>query len=197
VLIRHAEPTRDAAACAEIYAPYVTDTVISLEERPPSALEMAGRMQQIAGRYPWLIAERDGDVAGYAYAGEHRERAAYRWASDVTVYLSPDHHRRGIGRALYRTLFELLVRQGVYVVCAGVTLPNEASVGLHEALGFTPVGVYRRVSWKFGAWHDVGWWQLQLREPSAGPPEELGPPAPLDQSAPPEAGLSVMKKGCI
>jgi L-amino acid N-acyltransferase YncA len=180
VLIRHADPGRDAFACSQIYAPYVRNTVISLEERPPGEDEMAARMQRISARYPWLIAERDGEVAGFAYAGEHRERAAYRWASDVTVYLGAAHHRRGIGRSLYTALFELLIRQGIYVACAGVTLPNDASVGLHEALGFSSVGIYRQVSWKFGAWHDVGWWELQLREPSDGRPDELGPPARLD-----------------
>jgi phosphinothricin acetyltransferase len=178
VVIRHVDPQRDAAPCAEIYAPYVSDTVISLEEAPPTAEQIRGRMERITTRYPWLVAEEDGQVAGYAYAGEHRERAAYRWASDVTVYLSPAYQRRGIGRSLYTALFDLLVFQGVYVACAGVTLPNEASVGLHESLGFLPVGVYRRVAWKLGSWHDVGWWQLQLVEPSVDAPEELGrPPA--------------------
>jgi L-amino acid N-acyltransferase YncA len=180
VEIRHADPARDGMACAGIYAPYVTDTVISLEERPPSAEEMAGRIERAVERYPWLIAEEDGVVAGYAYAGEHRERAAYRWAADVTVYLRATHYRRGIGRRLYTALFDLLVFQGVYVACAGVTLPNDASVGLHESMGFVPVGVYKRVAWKFGAWHDVGWWQLQLVEPSVDGPGELGPPARLD-----------------
>lgn len=179
MLIRHADPGRDAPACAEIYAPYVRDTVISLEELPPDADEIEGRMQRINERYPWLIAEVDGELAGYAYGSAHHERAAYRWSADVTVYLSPAHHRRGIGRSLYTALFELLVRQGVYVACAGVTLPNPASVGLHESMGFTPVGVYHNVSWKFGAWRDVGWWELQLREPSPEGPAELGPPARL------------------
>jgi L-amino acid N-acyltransferase YncA len=177
VPIRHADPARDAAACAAIYAPYVRDTVISLEEQPPSAEEMRGRIELISRAYPWLIAEEEGQVAAYAYGGEHRQRAAYRWTSDVTVYVAPAYQRRGIGRALYTALFELLLRQGVYVVCAGITLPNEASVGLHESLGFTPVGVYRGVSWKSGAWYDVGWWQLRLRDPNPEGPAELGPPA--------------------
>ena len=179
MLIRHADPAADAAACAAIYAPYVNDTVISLEEVPPTSEQMGHRIARITGRYPWLVAEDDGEIAGYAYAGPHRERAAYRWASDVTVYLSPAHFRRGIGSALYTALFDLLVFQGVYVACAGVTLPNEGSVGLHESIGFLPVGVYRRVAWKFGSWHDVGWWQLQLVEASVDAPEELGPPAQL------------------
>ena len=179
MLIRHADPAADAAACAAIYAPYVNDTVISLEEAPPTSEQMGHRIARITERYSWLVAEDDGEIAGYAYAGPHRERAAYRWASDVTVYLSPAHFRRGIGSALYTALFDLLVFQGVYVACAGVTLPNEGSVGLHESMGFLAVGVYKRVAWKFGSWHDVGWWQLQLVEPSVDAPEELGPPAQL------------------
>ena len=182
MLIRHADPAADAAECAAIYAPYVNDTVISLEEVAPTPEQMGHRIARITERYPWLVAEDDGEIAGYAYAGPHRERAAYRWASDVTVYLSPAHFRRGIGSALYTALFDLLVFQGVYVACAGVTLPNDGSVGLHESMGFLPVGVYRRVAWKFGSWHDVGWWQLQLVEPSVDAPEELGPPARVDDS---------------
>ena len=172
MLTRDADPARDAAACAGIYAPYVSDTVISLEEVPPSPEEMRARIERASERYPWLIAEEDGEVAGYAYAGRHRERAAYRWASDVTVYLSPAHFRRGFGSALYTALFDLLVFQGVYVACAGVTLPNEASVGLHEALGFEQTGINREIGWKEGAWRDVGWFQLELAAPGEGPPPE-------------------------
>ena len=122
------------------------------------------------------MAERDGEVAGYAYASPHHDRAAYRWATDVTVYVASEHQRRGVGRQLYQVLFELLRGQGLYVACAGITLPNEASVGLHEALGFQPVGVYRGVGWKVGEWHDVGWWQLQLLPP-ATVPRRAGPPS--------------------
>src|SRR5207248_8841347 len=100
----------------------------------------------------------------------HRERAAYRWAADVSVYVDPKRHRRGYGRALYRDLLALLAAQGLYIACAGVTLPNEASVALHESLGFAPVGIYRRIGYKLGAWWDVGWWQLSLREPDGGAP---------------------------
>lgn len=183
MLVRHADPDRDAAACAAIYAPHITAGVASLEERAPEPHEMGDRIRAIARDYPWLVAELDGEVAGYAYASRHRDRAAYRWAADVTVYISSDHQRRGVGRALYSALFELLERQNVHEVCAGVTLPNEASVGLHEAMGFTLVGVYRDVAFKFGQWRSVGWWQMSLRpRPDGGPPAELGPPARL-QSA--------------
>ena len=140
MLIRHADPSRDAAACAALYAPYVIDGVASLEERAPDPHELAARIEQISARYPWLVAEIDGEVVGYAYASQHRVRAAYRWAADMTVYISGAYHRRGVGRALYAALLQLLARQGVYVACAGITLPNAASVGLHESLGFVPVG---------------------------------------------------------
>jgi phosphinothricin acetyltransferase len=180
MLIRHAHPTRDAAAIARVYDPYVSDTVISLEAVSPGEREMAERIERISRTHPWLVAEEDGEVAGYAYASQHRERAAYRWAADVTVYLDPAYHRRGIGRALYAALFGLLIDQGFYLACAGITLPNEASVGLHESLGFTPVGVYRRVGWKDGTWWDVGWWQLPLVDPGPEPPGEPGPPVRLD-----------------
>jgi phosphinothricin acetyltransferase len=179
MLIRHADPGRDGAACAAIYAPFVSDTVISLEEVPPSAEGFAARIERIARTHPWLMAELDGDSVGFAYASPHRERASYRWAADVTVYLAEGVRRRGIGRSLYEALFELLVRQGVHVACAGITLPNEASVGLHEALGFQRVGVYRRIGFKLGRWHDVGWWQRELLPPDDAP-DELGAPARLD-----------------
>jgi phosphinothricin acetyltransferase len=178
VLIRHADPACDSAACAAIYRPFVTDSYVSFEEEPPDREEFARRIERLSQSYPWLVAEDDGAVIGYAYASAHRERAAYRWAADVAVYVDERARRNGVGRALYSALFGLLARQGVQSVCAGVSLPNDASVGLHEALGFRPVGVYRRIGWKRGAWWDVGWWQLQLAD-GDGPPPELGPPARL------------------
>ncbi len=174
--IRHADPELDAAACAEIYEPYVRDTAISFEQQVPDAAELARRIEQISSRYPWLVAEDDGTVTGYAYASRHRERAVYRWAADVAVYVARRQQRRGIGRALYEKLFELLIAQGVRTVCAGITLPNQASVALHEAVGFQAVGVYRRIGWKNGRWHDVGWWQRELVPPGDAPPPEPGPP---------------------
>ena len=178
--IRHADPDRDAAACAAIYAPNVTTGLASLEERAPEPHEMAERIRIVSRAYPWLVAEIDGEVAGYAYGSRHHDRAAYRWSADVTVYISPAHHRRGIGRTLYEALFELLRRQGVYEICAGVTLPNDGSVGLHESMGLRPVGVYRDIAFKFGRWHSVGWWQMSLRpRPDGEAPAELGPPARL------------------
>jgi L-amino acid N-acyltransferase YncA len=172
---RHADPERDAAACAAIYAPYVTEGVASFEAQPPDAAQMAARISASSRTHAWLIAERDDDAAGYAYAAPHHTRAAYRWAADVAVYVAARHLRRGVGRELYGALLPLLARQRIQIACAGITLPNDASVGLHEAFGFEPVGIYRRIGFKHGAWHDVGWWQLRLLGPTAQPQEPLGP----------------------
>jgi L-amino acid N-acyltransferase YncA len=182
VLIRHADPQRDAAGCAAIYEPFVRGTPVSFEERPPGADEFADRIERLSLRYPWLVAEDAGSLAGYAYAAPHRDRAAYRWASDVTVYVGDGWRRRGVGRALYDVLLPLLRRQGLCVACAGITLPNRASVALHERFGFALVGVHRRIGWKLGAWHDVGWWQLELSPAGHVPPPEPGPPVRLDHS---------------
>lgn len=177
VELRPAEGPDDAAASAAIYASYVTETVISLEETPPTEAEMAARMARHSAKHAWLMAELEGEPVGFAYGSQHRERAAYRWAADVSVYVDRHAHRRGIGRQLYTTLLDTLARRGYYVACAGITLPNPASVALHESFGFVPVGVYRNVGFKFGAWHDVGWWQLELRPATAGEaPAEPGTP---------------------
>jgi phosphinothricin acetyltransferase len=179
VLIRSADAGRDARACAGIYAPFVRETAVSLEDDPPDGREFARRIELVSRTHPWLVAERDGEVAGYAYASGHRERSAYRWAADVAVYVATEHQKRGVGRALYGALLPLLTRQGIRIACAGITLPNDASVGLHERFGFQPVGVYHRIGWKAGAWRDVGWWQAELVSPGSGPPPEPGPPARL------------------
>ena len=168
IAIRLARPD-DAAAIATIYAPYVTETVISFETIPPDEHEMANRLAKTLARFSWLVAICDGEVAGYAYAGQHRERAAYQWSADVSVYVYKDFQRRGIGRALYTPLFAILRALGYYNVYAGIALPNPASVALHEAMGMTPVGVYRHVGYKGGMWHDVGWWEGSLRQQSAEP----------------------------
>ncbi len=168
-MLRHVDASRDAAACAEIYEPFVRDSAVSFEEQTPDVQEMERRITQISASHPWLVGEIENRVVGFTYASAHRARAAYRWAAEVTVYVGPGHRRRGLGRALYAALFQSLREQGMYVACAGITLPNDASVGLHESLGFQPVGVYRNIGWKAGAWHDVGWWQLELR-PAGGPP---------------------------
>jgi L-amino acid N-acyltransferase YncA len=176
VRVRHAEADRDAAACSEIYAPFVLDTAISFEEQPPEADEMRRRIEETTTCYPWLVAEDDGRVAGFAYASQHRQRAAYRWAVDVAIYVEAAQQRHGIGRALYEALFELLAAQGFRIACAGIALPNPASIALHERLGFQPVGVYRRIGFKAGAWYDVGWWQLALGTGDDLTPGEPKPP---------------------
>ncbi len=179
MLIRDADAARDAAACAEIYAPFVTGSAVSFEEAAPSAVELGERIAVYTERYPWLVAEHDGALAGFAYAGAHRVRAAYRWAVEVSVYVGAGHRRQGVGRRLYEALLPLLERQGLTLAIAGITLPNEASVALHEAVGFEPVGVYRRVGFKAGDWRDVGWWQHRLADLGPGVPPEPGPPLRL------------------
>ncbi len=157
----------DADGIAAVYAPYVTDTVISFEDVPPSAQEMAGR---VARSLSWLVAVEAGSVVGFAYAWPHRDRAAYRWSVDVSVYLAPAVCGRGLGRALYGRLLPELRGRGFVNAYAGVTLPNPASIRLHEAWGFVQVARYPHVGFKAGAWHDVGWWALTLADPPPGLP---------------------------
>ena len=147
-MLRHADPDRDGAACAAI-----------------------------SRTHPWLVAERDGAVAGYSYASPHHDRPGYRWAADVAVYVDARRQRGGVGRELYEGLLPLLARQRLHVACAGIALPNDASVALHRAVGFEPVGVYRAIGFKRGRWLDVGWWQARLRPARDGEPpaEPLAP----------------------
>jgi len=179
VHVRHADPARDAAACVAIYAPYVNDSSVSFEEDPPTVEQFAAHIAATSERHPWLVLEDAGAVVGYTYAVQHRARAAYRWAVDVGIYVDPGRHRAGAGRMLYESLFELLRRQRLHSACAGITLPNEASIGLHRALGFEHVGTYRSIGWKAGGWRDVSWWQLHLAPDGAAadapPAEPLGP----------------------
>jgi len=170
--IREADPVRDAAACAEIYAPHVKGSAVSFEERAPEAAEMEARIQRCAAGHGWLVAERGGLVVGYAYATAFNERPAYRWSTSVSVYVAEEARGQGIGRALYEALFDRLRERGFHMACAGITLPNEASVALHERLGIELVGVNREIGWKDGAWRDVGWYQLELAPASDGPPPE-------------------------
>jgi L-amino acid N-acyltransferase YncA len=171
-VVRSAHPERDGAACAAIYAPYVEGSYVSFEEDAPNAAEMTRRMTAVTGTHPWLVAERDGEVAGFAYGSRHRDRAAYRWAADVAVYIDAGHHGQGVGRELYGELLPRLRDQGLRWAVAGIALPNDASVGLHEAHGFQLVGVYREIGFKLARWWDVGWWQLDLA-PGGDPPGEV------------------------
>jgi L-amino acid N-acyltransferase YncA len=181
----------DSEQIAAIYAPNVTGTVISFETEPPTAEEMRRRIEATLERYPWLVCEHQGRVLGYAYAGAHGSRAAYKWSVDVSVYVHGDARRTGVGQALYASLFAALDLQGLYNAYAGATLPNPASVGLHESVGFRLVGVYRGVGYKLGAWHDVGWWHLPLRERVADP----DPPADLPSVLGSEKWDAALAKG--
>jgi phosphinothricin acetyltransferase len=154
-----------------VYAPYCTSSHISFEIVAPSAHQMRDRIERVTERFPWLVGEIDGRVIGYVYASQHRERAAYRWAVDVAVYIAASNQRGGFGRALYTSLFDILREQGYFQAYAGITLPNPGSQGLHEALGFRPIAVFPSVGYKLGRWLDVGWWHLQLR-PEVDDPAE-------------------------
>jgi phosphinothricin acetyltransferase len=169
--VRSADPRSDAAACARIYAPSVEGSVVSFEEVAPTSDEMAERIGGALRSHAWMVAEAAGEVVGFAYGCAHRARPAYRWSVEVSVYVEEGHRAEGHGRALYGSLLDRLRGRGYAVACAGITLPNDASVALHEGLGFEPVGVYRGIGWKRGGWRDVGWWQLTLG------PLELDSPA--------------------
>ena len=166
--IRMAQTT-DAAGILDIYAPYCESTSISFEVVAPTLEQMRERIERIGRLYPWLVAEIDGQVAGYVYATQLRERAAYQWAVEVAVYVASDHHRRGLARALYTTLFSILREQGYFKAFAGVALPNSPSVRLHESVGFRPAGLFGGVGYKAGSWLDVGWWQREIQPEMANP----------------------------
>lgn len=171
-LIRNATQA-DAAACAAVYAPYVRDTAVTFETVPPDPGEMAVRIAAATRTHAWLVLEDGGRVTGYAYGGPFKARAAYRWSCEVSVYVEVGLRRTGAGRALYEALFARLSERGFRTAVAGMALPNDASVGLHRALGFEPVGTYRRIGWKNGAWHDVAWMQRTLASAPDPPTEPL------------------------
>jgi L-amino acid N-acyltransferase YncA len=163
----------DAEQICAIYEPIVLQSAISYELEAPTVEGMRRRIGGTLAQRPWLVCDIAGEVLGYAYAGQHRARAAYRWAVDTSIYVRPDVRRKGVGRALYRSLFEVLVRQRYYNAYAGIVLPNPGSIGLHESVGFRAVGVYYEVGYKLGRWHDVGWWHLLLQ------PKPTAPLAPI------------------
>jgi phosphinothricin acetyltransferase len=164
--------TGDAAAVAAIYAPFCEGSAVSFEQVAPTADEMAQRIATVIAHRPWIVLEDNGAVVGYAYAGPHNERWAYRWSVNTAIYITHTHQRRGAGRALYAALFDLLRGLGHYKAVAGITLPNPASIGLHEAMGFELVGVYRDIGYKLGAWRDVAWYQASIQPV---PPEPREP----------------------
>jgi len=167
----------DGAALATIYAPAVESQATSFELEAPDGSEMGRRVAAVTAKTPWLVCEYRGAVIGYAYGGQHRDRAAYAWSAEVSAYVDADAHRGGGGRALYESLFAVLSLQGFRNAYAGITLPNVASVKFHEALGFTPVGVYHDIGYKFGRWHDVAWLERSL-----GPHQtEVRAPRPISE----------------
>jgi phosphinothricin acetyltransferase len=181
----------DAPEILGIYAPIVRETAISFELEPPTLEEVQSRVESTITRFPWLVCKHKGRVAGYAYASTHRARAAYQWSADVSVYNHEDYRGMGVGRALYTSLLEIVAAQGYRNVCAGIALPNAASVALHEAMGFKPVGVYPDIGYKLGAWHPVGWWQATLSSSE----EEPSPPVPLPQLAESPAIAQALARG--
>lgn len=171
VLIRPAAQ-EDCAAIADIYRPYVEDSPISFEESPPDASEMSRRIAgDKPGFYPWLVAEENGGLLGYAASSPFRTRPAYRWIVETGIYLAPEAKGRGIGRALLSKLLEVLERQGYAAAIGAIALPNAPSVALHEKLGFFHSGTYRQVGFKLGEWRDVGLWQKELAQRTANPAE--------------------------
>jgi L-amino acid N-acyltransferase YncA len=167
IAVRLADPQRDAAATAAIYRPLVEKSHTSFEAVAPDAVEMASRIERTLRIHPWLVAEDAGSVVGYAYAAPHRERAAYRWSVDVSVYLHEEARGRGIGRRLYDRLLPIIGDQGYANVYAGIALPNPASEALHRSVGMELIGIYRQVGFKFGKWWDVAWYGMRL--PTAKP----------------------------
>jgi len=163
----------DSPAILGIYAPYVTRSSITFEYTVPSLSEFSERIQIIQQQFPYLVAESDGQLLGYAYASRHRDRIAYQWATETSVYIHPDGQRKGVARELYTTLFELLRRQGYYTACAGITKPNPKSEAFHRSMGFESIGLYHNIGYKMGAWHDVEWFQFALQ------PHQLNPSRPV------------------
>ena len=172
--VRIATPD-DAAAVVDVYRPYVEETAITSEETPPDVPEMRGRIAETLERHPWLVAERDGTVAGYAFAGRLRKRQAYRWSAELSVYVDRERRGEGIGRELYGALLAVLERQGFRNGYAVVTLPNPGSAAFHESLGFERVGTVPAASYKLGEWHDDAWYVIELAERTVDP----DPPTPF------------------
>jgi L-amino acid N-acyltransferase YncA len=166
----------DAPAIREIYSPNILKAAISFETEVPSIEEIENRVETILQKYPWIVCEVDGKIAGYVYASKHRDREAYQWSCECSIYMHNDFKGKGIGKELYQLLFEILKLQGFGNVYAGITLPNNGSVSIHESCGFKHLATYENIGYKFGNWHSVGWWKLQIND------YDLQPPPPLKLS---------------
>ncbi|WP_423130355.1 GNAT family N-acetyltransferase [Gaoshiqia sp. Z1-71] len=186
--IRLASPD-DAAEILEIYRPFIEGTAVTFEEEVPSPEEFKERIEHIRADAPCLVCEVNGRIVGYAYAALYRARASYRWNREVSVYIHPDYHRRNIARALYSALFEILRMQHITNLLAVITMPNEASVKLHESFGFRPCGLFNRVGYKLHQWHQVGWWELSFLEDEQQVPETPVPFSSFEKTYPLEGIL--------
>jgi L-amino acid N-acyltransferase YncA len=153
---------KDTAGALAVYEPYVISTPVTFEYEVPSLEDFAKKIKTNTSKYPWLVCLQNGVVIGYAYASDFRYRAAYQWSHESTIYLSEAAQGKGLGRILYETLFSVLTLQGYYNVFAGVAIPNKKSEGLHTSLGFEDIGIFRKVGYKLGQWHDTRWFQLTL-----------------------------------
>ena len=165
---------KDAREILDIYSPFISHSAVSFETTVPGLQEFTERIISYTRKYPWIVAEKEGKILGYAYAGKHREREAYQWSVESSVYVHPGFYGQGIGHQLYSTLFTLLKQMGFVNVYAGVTLPNEKSIRLHRKMGFQDIGIYRKIGYKQGSWHDVLWMALTIHEQGANPAPPLG-----------------------
>ncbi len=181
IALRTATPA-DAASLLHIYAPYVLETAVSFEYALPTIADMAARVEKYSAKFPWLICFVNGRPLGYAYATPHRDREAYQWTAECSIYLDDAYKGLGIGMGLYEVLFQILRMQGIRNVYAGITLPNHASVRLHEKCGFRNFATFENIGYKLGRWHNVGWWQLTLGNHEHEPPPPVAFPL-LDAQA--------------
>lgn len=160
---------QDASDILSIYAPYVEHTAFTFEYEVPTLQEFSSRIVNTLKVLPWIVYEIDGSVVGYAYASEHRKRAAYQWSVDLSVYIKQEFHGRRIAKILYECLIDILKLQGYYNTYAGVSIPNPKSEHFHESFGFRPIGIYHKVGYKFDKWHDTKWYELTILDHSLTP----------------------------
>lgn len=163
----------DAENFIEIYSPNIVNTAISFETEIPSVEEFEKRIEKCLQKFPWIVCSIDKKIAGYVYASSHRDREAYQWSCECSVYVHEKFQGKKMGKELYHLLFDILKHQQFRNVYAGITLPNNASVKLHERCGFTHFATYENAGYKFGEWHSVGWWKLRIND------YDLNPSPPL------------------